>query len=93
MPLDLENLHNAIGSLDQALAVFQVFEEPESAPRMGGTQEAWRRVVQSGVIKHFELTMNSRGCSSSVGWRRMSIREPEMALLVGSCSDWVQKIS
>ena len=23
---------------------------------MGGTQEAWRRVVQSGVIKHFEFT-------------------------------------
>ncbi len=56
MPLDLENLQNAIGSLDQALGILQVFEDRENAPLMGGTQEAWRRVVQSGVIKHFEFT-------------------------------------
>ena len=56
MPLDLENLQNVIGSLDQALGVFQVFEEPGSVPTMGGTQGAWRRVVQSGAIKHFEFT-------------------------------------
>ena len=56
MPLNLENLQNAIGSLDQALGVFQVFDELETAPPVGGTQEAWRSVVQSGVIKHFEFT-------------------------------------
>lgn len=56
MPLDLENLQNAIGSLDQALVVSQAFEDLENAPLMGGTPEAWRRVVQSGVIKHFEFT-------------------------------------
>ena len=57
MPLDLENLQNAIGSLEQALAVYQALDDREGEHLMtGDLEEAFRRVLQSGVIKHFEFT-------------------------------------
>ena len=57
MPLDLEGLQNAIGSLEQALAVYQAFDDREGGNLMTGDMpEALRRVLQSGVIKHFEFT-------------------------------------
>ena len=57
MPLNLENLQNAIGSLEQALDVYRTLVDQEDrALLMGDSEETLRRVLQSGVIKHFEFT-------------------------------------
>lgn len=57
MPLDLQSLQNAISSLEQALAVYQALGDQEDRALMiGDFEETLRRVLQSGVIKHFEFT-------------------------------------
>ena len=57
MPLNLEGLRNAITSLEQALVVYQALDDGEDrGPVMGDMEETLRRVLQSGVIKHFEFT-------------------------------------
>ncbi|MCY4555879.1 MAG: nucleotidyltransferase substrate binding protein [Chloroflexi bacterium] len=57
MPLNLKNLQNAIGSLEQALDVYRALVDQEDrALLMGDSEETLRRVLQSGVIKHFEFT-------------------------------------
>ena len=50
MPLQLENLRNAIASLAEALT------HSENVTLMNSLDETLRPVIRAGVIKHFEFT-------------------------------------